>query len=173
MSVEFDIFISYQWNIKNEVKEIVNLLHNNGFKVWVDDRYLRPDGDLFPELSSAIKRSKTFISFITKAYDNSKNCYREINWADTCGKTILVVMFEDLKISDLDKVGFIINTRLRINYYQDKSNEKLIQEIKKVVRPSNPQIDPPNNIYRTYNQYSTYDSSHSDKKHGIEISKDG
>ena len=39
-------------------------------------------------------------------------------------------------MSELENIGLIINTKLRINYFKDKSNEKLIEEIKKVVNPS-------------------------------------
>ena len=61
----FDIFVSYQWNIKDQVKEIADLLKTNGFRVFIDDSFLKPGDELIPKLGSAIIKSKIFLSFVT------------------------------------------------------------------------------------------------------------
>ena len=78
MSENFDLFISYQWDIKNEVSQIFDILSNNGFKVWMDDVNLRHDENLIPQLQANIKNCDIFLCCITKKYDESNNCFREI-----------------------------------------------------------------------------------------------
>ena len=45
---------------------------------------------------------------ITEDYTKSHNCYLEIEYANTIGKKIIVLLIEELKIEDLGAVGFII-----------------------------------------------------------------
>ena len=114
---QFDVFISYQWDVKVQVKEIFEVLKQNGMRVWMDDNNLKNDQNLHPALALAIKNSKIILCCITKKYDESTNCFREISWADSCKKQILVLMMERVDITELKNVGIIINPILRINLH--------------------------------------------------------
>jgi hypothetical protein len=73
---------------------------------------------LYKELSNAIKNSKIFLCCITKKYCLSNNCLKEINFASYLRKEFVVLMWEELKMQDIDEVGFIISPYVRNNIYK-------------------------------------------------------
>jgi tetratricopeptide (TPR) repeat protein len=115
----FDIFISYNWEIKDQVKLLYHKLTNNlGFKVWLDDKQL-DSSILYEQLVNGIKKSALFLCCVTKKYTQSDNCIREITFASDSKKPIVVLMFQDLPINELGSVGFIIGPLLRHNCFSD------------------------------------------------------
>lgn len=65
-----------------------------------------------------IRNSKAFICCVTKSYYDSENCKREVEYAVTLKKPMVVLMFERLEIESLGGLGFIINPLVRINCYR-------------------------------------------------------
>lgn len=115
----YDIFISYNWDVKEKVKNLYNeLTKNQNLKVWMDDYEIGPNR-LVDELSTAISNSKIFLCCITKKYSESENCKDEIDYAKVLKKNIIVLMFERVPITDLGGVGFIIGPKVRFNCYKD------------------------------------------------------
>jgi len=115
----FDIFISYNWEIKDQVKLLYYKLTNNlGFKVWLDDKQL-DSSILYEQLVNGIKKSTLFLCCVTKKYTQSDNCIREITFASESKRPIVVLMFQDLPINELGSVGFIIGPLLRHNCFND------------------------------------------------------
>lgn len=86
----------------------------------MDIRELSVGTNLNENLAKAIKNSKAVICCITRAYDKSENCIQEINWAKLNKKPLIVLMFEDVDVTELESVGFIIAPLLRINLFEDK-----------------------------------------------------
>jgi hypothetical protein len=60
-----DVFISYNWSIKEKVKELYQELINLNYKVWLDDNELNDNNLNNNETANGIKNSKIFISCIT------------------------------------------------------------------------------------------------------------
>lgn len=117
----FDIFISYQWDVKDKVKLLYNKLTNEyKFKVWLDDNEL-DNNMLYDQLVEGIKKSTLFLCCVTKKYAESVNCIREINFASESKKKMIVLMFEKLVINELNSVGFIISPLTRFNCSNDSS----------------------------------------------------
>lgn len=117
----FDVFISYNWQVKDSVKRLYNKLKNEyKYKVWIDDAQLdsRP---LFDQLAQAISKSKVIVCCITKKYTESVNCIREITFASETKKPLVVLMFERLMVNDMGSVGFIVSPLTRFNCYSDKN----------------------------------------------------
>ena len=57
----YDIFISYNWNVKKQVKLLHEILENLNYKVWRDEIGLNAvNNSLTAELANAIKTSKIF-----------------------------------------------------------------------------------------------------------------
>ena len=72
-----EIFISYNWSIKQQVKELYEILTNKfNYKVWLDDSQLNANNFI----AEAINNSKIFISCITKEYCQSYNFNLEIEY---------------------------------------------------------------------------------------------
>jgi hypothetical protein len=74
----YDIFISYNWNVKKQVKLLHEILENLNYKVWRDEKELNAgNNSLTAELANAIETSKIFLSCVTKDYCKSYNCNLE------------------------------------------------------------------------------------------------
>ncbi len=105
--VETDVFISYNFLIKNEAKKLGEQLQSVGLTVWRDER--DPDTNEKPltnESTDAIKNSKLFICCITKSYCESYNCNNEIDWVNSLAKPLLVLMVENLDFEqDIQIIG--------------------------------------------------------------------
>jgi len=97
-----DIFISYEWSTKSQVMILGEKLKKLGFKVWRDERdYKTNNKSLMCNLANAIKKSKLFICCVTESYCKSHNCNLEIEWANTLGKPIVVLMIDRLRAEEI------------------------------------------------------------------------
>ena len=116
----YDIFISYNWNVKKQVKLLHEILENLNYKVWRDEKELNAgNNSLTAELANAIKTSKIFLSCITKDYCKSYNCNLEVEFANQSKKSMIILMIDrldpteihEIKINDRDQnsgIGLII-----------------------------------------------------------------
>ena len=120
LNEKFDLFLSYNWGIKENVRQLYQkFTTNHNLKVWIDDEQLDNAG-LYEQICEGIKNSKCFVCCITKKYTESANCQREISYATNINKPLIVLMFEDLAIADISgSVGFIITPLLRFNLFND------------------------------------------------------
>ncbi len=132
MFISIDIFISYNWAIKKQVKQLYDILtETNKYKVWMDDKDLtsRFNKPLTSQLAKNILKSKLFLCCITEEYCKSYNCNLEIQYAHSEGKSMIPLMIE--KISKIDEIklngrddeesgiNFIISSWPRLNCYKD------------------------------------------------------
>jgi hypothetical protein len=115
-----DIFISYNWNIKEQVKALCEKLTAQKYKVWRDDKELNAGNNaLTAELANGIKTSKIFLSCVTRDYCKSYNCNLEVEFANQSKKIMIILLIDkldpteihEIEIKDRDKksgIGFII-----------------------------------------------------------------
>ena len=121
---EFDLFISYQWDIKPDIRNLQEKLLSadpaNRLKIWRDDDRLEINSlGLTDQLAKGIKKSKIFLCCLTHKYNKSKNCRMEIEYANRLNKRILVLFIDKLDFNkDLDGIGLIIASLLAINCYK-------------------------------------------------------
>ena len=100
-----DIFLSYNWKIKEQVKLLHEQLEKEDFKVWRDDKQLHAGNSaLTAELAKGIKKSKVIICCITKDYCKSKNCNLEIEFATSCKKQMIVLMIDKIEPTEIDEI---------------------------------------------------------------------
>ena len=116
----YDVFISYNWEIKQQVKQLYQVLTSLNYKVWLDERELNAgNSPLTPELAMAIKNSKVILSCITKDYCRSFNCNLEVEYASAKKKQMIALMIERIDTTTIDEfqvtgrnqasgIGFII-----------------------------------------------------------------
>ena len=102
-----DVFISYNFLIKDKVKKLGEELTRENLKVWKDERDLETnEKPLTNELTDAIKNSKLFVCCITKSYCESHNCNCEIDWVKYLAKPLVVLMVENLDLEqEIQVVG--------------------------------------------------------------------
>jgi len=120
-SNKFDIFISYQWDIKDLVLQLYNVIHKKVTKkIWLDKFQIKSGTVLFDELKQGIDNSSTIICCITKAYARSQNCQDEFGYSLFTKKPMLVLVFEKLDLAnDIGWIGFKIVNTTRCNIYKD------------------------------------------------------
>ena len=136
ISQDKDVFISYQWDIKDQVAELCNKLEED-FIIWRDDTSMRHNNQTLNEqLAIAIKKSKIVICFLTQKYYMSTNCKREIQFASEINKKIIVIFVERLDIEKLEGIGFLISGLVRINCYHNQNDwqVKKLDEIHKSIQ---------------------------------------
>ena len=85
----------YSWSYcKDVVDRFYNWTKEQGsFKVWKDDRK-GITGHLNNDMAAAVQKSRLVVAFLSDAYFQSRNCYKEINYADTLEKEILIVKLQ-------------------------------------------------------------------------------
>ena len=100
-----DIFLSYNWKIKEQVKLLHEELEKENFKVWRDDKQLHAgNGALTAEFAKGIIKSKVIICCITKDYCKSNNCNLEIEFATSCKKQMIVLMIDKIEPTEIDEI---------------------------------------------------------------------
>lgn len=125
MSKKFDIFISYQWDLKAEVKLLYNKLKTElNLKVWMDEYELKAGSNLYDQITHGLNDSYCVIALVTKKYSKSENCKLEIEYAQSSNIPMIVLMMERVEIKELGSVGLIVNRKTRLNFYkvEDKAN---------------------------------------------------
>ena len=133
---EIDIFISYNWNTKDQVKILYDHLKLQNYNIWLDDKELNAGNSrLTTELAQGIKRSKIFLCCITNDYCKSYNCNLECEFASAKKKPIIPLMIQKIETTDIDEIqitdrdqtsgiGFIITY---VYLYKCIHNRKICQ----------------------------------------------
>ncbi len=127
-----DVFISYNWGVKKQVKALFDILTSSNYQVWLDENDLNSGSSaLTAELAKGIKQSKVFLSCITNDYCKSNNCNLEVEYASAKKKPMIALMIDRIDPTDIDEIqitgrldetsgiGFIITPFVRINCYKN------------------------------------------------------
>ena len=115
---EFDIFLSYNRGIIEQIEILYQKLTDLNYKVWMDDHETHARGNLMDQLTIGLNNSKCAICFITKRYSESKNCVLELTYMHENDIPFIIVMVEDIKPKDLGAVGLLITPKTRLNFYK-------------------------------------------------------
>ena len=86
-------FLSYQWNVQEQVKEIKCLLNDRNVKCWMDiDGGMK--SDIYDSMAEGVQGAACLICFMTQAYQDSANCKLELKFAQQSGVPIIPVMMQ-------------------------------------------------------------------------------
>ena len=92
------VFISYAHKDTDLVLPCINQMKKNGINIWYDEGIQA--GSEWPEyIAQQVVSCTKFVLFISKAYLESQNCKRELNFAISRKKDILSVFMEDVELS--------------------------------------------------------------------------
>ncbi len=98
MSNEGYVFVSYAHKDSAVVLPCIEAMKRNNIKIWYDEGIQA--GFEWPEyIAERVISCKKFILFVSKAYLDSQNCKRELNFAISRKKDILSVFIEDVELS--------------------------------------------------------------------------
>lgn len=120
---EFDVFISYQWDIQQQVRSFYEKLNSKNIKAWRDEINLEKTNlSLTDQLSKGIRTSKIFLCCFTQKYAESDNCKSEINYARELRKPMIVLAIDRPDYLKIEGIGFILSGTIRINCYSQSAN---------------------------------------------------
>lgn len=104
MTDSIDVFLSYSWAVNNKIKQLETQLTQLGLKVFKEQKEENLDYPLTSQLADAIQNSNLIVSCLTVPYCRSHNCNLQIEYADSLGKSIIVLMMEDLNFEDINNI---------------------------------------------------------------------
>lgn len=86
-------FLSYQWDIQEQVKTIKELLNTRNVKCWMDiDGGMK--ADIYDSMAGGVQGAACLLCFMTQAYQDSANCKLELKFAQQSGVPIIPVMMQ-------------------------------------------------------------------------------
>lgn len=116
------IFISYQWKMQPKVRQIHNELASiESLEVFMDIFKIRAGMNLYLTLSSSIQSADVVLACVSREYVKSKNCEREIIYADAFNKQIIPLYMEKIPMNELGSIGFILVRERYVNLYKNAS----------------------------------------------------
>ena len=143
---KYDVFISYKWEIKENVEKIQQKLESVNISTWRDKNLQQNNDSLYLQLGKNIRNSQIFLCFLTKAYVKSAICIKEINFAVRIGKTIVYLMIERMTNEELtDEIAIIMGNSVYIQCYTNPKSwwDDNFEEIKSSIQLNLNKLKPP------------------------------
>jgi hypothetical protein len=133
---DFDLFISYsQKKSTDEVYAFYNTLKTT-YKAWIDIKDMK-NGFVHEVMSDGVHNSEIFVCCLTDEYVKTENCMKELRLAGGLEKTILFIIFEDMKAcshSDiLKKFGLIDTYTNDQSYYFHQDIEEITNSVELIL----------------------------------------
>ncbi|XP_014670082.1 PREDICTED: uncharacterized protein LOC106811067 [Priapulus caudatus] len=88
------VFLSYSWDVQDQVKVLRTRLEQAGFTCWMDLGQMGGGDYLYSKIELAIRDAKMVVCCITPKYVSSYMCIKEANLADVLRKPTIPVMFK-------------------------------------------------------------------------------
>jgi hypothetical protein len=91
-AASYDVFFSHTWSSKPFLSHVHYLLCRTGYKVWYDQ--LDMGHDLDGSMKGGISNSNIVLVCLNKSYQERPNCMKELRWAVSFAKEIVVLVIE-------------------------------------------------------------------------------
>ncbi|KAJ1550744.1 hypothetical protein HK096_005260, partial [Nowakowskiella sp. JEL0078] len=135
----FDVMLSYCWQQKETVGKILASLRKRKLSVWIDLDNM--GGDIFAKMKEAVDSCQVFVPCLSKDYEASPNCNREINYAAIVSKPFVPLRLDlvPLKRTQLIIAGlfYVDLTDVSESEWESKM-DKLASEIQNLKSQGNP-----------------------------------
>lgn len=115
--------ISYQWDKQETVKKVVEGLKSRG--IPCDGMH----GDINDSMAEGVDNCKAIVCFMSDKYSSSKNCKRELTYADTQDKPIVPCMADPKPWKQTGWLGIITAGLLYINFRDDSNLDDKIDSL--------------------------------------------
>ena len=87
------VFLSYQWDVQAQVKDIKGQLNEKNLKCWMDiDGGMK--SNIYDSMAEGLQSAACVFCFMTQAYQDSANCKLELQFAQQSGVPIIPVMMQ-------------------------------------------------------------------------------
>ena len=121
---EFDIFLSYDTEIEDDVHSLFNILTKDYFlKVWLDKN--EPfSTTYYDKIVNGVGNSTIFLGLVTRKYCRSDGIISELKFAHNMNKSMIFILIESIPKVDLDNIGFVFDWTIRFDAFNDLQNFK-------------------------------------------------
>ncbi|XP_078586517.1 uncharacterized protein LOC144868302 [Branchiostoma floridae x Branchiostoma japonicum] len=116
------IFISYQWDIQDQVKLIKEHLQMAGYESWVDIGQMGGGDQLYAKIDKGMRGAKVVLAMVTPKYAESTNCNHEINLANLLNKPIIPLLVENTPWPPPGSMSMIFSQLLYIMFHSASSS---------------------------------------------------
>ena len=87
------VFLSYQWDVQDQVLQIKQMLNERNIKCWMDiDGGMK--SDIYDSMAEGLQGAACLLCFMSQAYQDSANCKLELKFAQQSGVPIIPVMMQ-------------------------------------------------------------------------------
>jgi len=116
------VFVCYSHTDEDQVYAEIRWLQDQGINVWYDTTGIGPGSEWNDEIAKAIKGANPFLYYLTPNSVGSEHCRRELNFAQSENRRIIVVHLEETDLPDglrlsLDNRQAILKYRLSSQEY--------------------------------------------------------
>lgn len=113
------IFLSYQWKSQQDVKKIyAQLINFEDLDVFMDIYKIKAGMNLYSSLACSIQQADVLLACVSRDYVKSKNCEREIIYADAFNKPIIPLYIEKIPMPELGAIGFVLVRERFCTFYR-------------------------------------------------------
>jgi len=88
------VMISYNWGYQETAKSVAELLKQHGINTWMDIDGGMQRGDINIAMAQGVENAYALVCLVSEKYQHSKNCRRELSYADIKNLPILPVMVD-------------------------------------------------------------------------------
>ena len=136
--VQKDVFISYKAEEFDDANWVKATLERNGISCWLAPASIPGGSSYAVEIPQAIRSCKVFVLMLSEKSQKSKWVPRELDQAINEGKTVMPFMLENCALQD--DFNFYLTNVQRYAAYESKSKaiEKMIVEIKAILKSEEP-----------------------------------
>jgi len=108
-SLKCKVYMSYEWKSFTKVKKLHDqLINHECLDVFMDAYKVKSGMSLVPTLVANIQQTDIVLACVTREYVKSKNCEKEINYADDFKKIIIPLYIEKIPIPELAPMGLVL-----------------------------------------------------------------
>jgi len=125
-----EIFLSYSWANKQQVKKLNATLVQKGFSCWIDEGQMQGGTQLFGAIDNGISDCKVFLACCSNNYGSSVNCQRELLLATDRNKIIIPII-----VGPCDpwppkgQMGPLLAGKLYVDLSTDEKFEKTVDQL--------------------------------------------
>lgn len=124
--------LSYNWDHQELVKKVAAGLKKRGVPVWMDIEG-GVSGDINSSMAEGVDGSKAICCFMTQKYQDSKNCKRELTYADTQDRDIIPIMVQASPWKQTGWLGIVTAGLLYLNFRDESNLETKIDSLAKEI----------------------------------------
>ena len=122
--------ISYNWGHQKEAIMIQKILKEKGFPVWLDIDNGIKEGDVNVAMADGVDGAAVIICLVSSKYELSKNCRKELSYADVKNVPIFPCLVEDDYVGN-GWLGIIISPLLYYDFRGGRVGTGLVEAMQK------------------------------------------